>query len=1295
MAEISGTIENDVLNGTNESDHIQGLDGNDIIYGLDGNDFLEGNMGNDSIDGGNGNDTLRGGQGLDILIGGLGNDSILGDAGNDSLQGNAGNDILDGGDGDDTLQGGKDQDLLFGGIGNDSIMGDSGLDTIYGGDGDDTLSGGDHDDLLFGDIGDDSLQGNTGNDILHGGLGNDVLRGGQDQDKLHGEEGNDIIYGDMGLDTIYGGMGNDTLYGGEHNDSLTGGDDDDVLSGDEGNDYLDGGEGNDTLQGGADDDSLYGGDGIDLLEGGDGNDFLQGNDGMDSLEGGDGNDTLRGGKDNDVLIGNRGNDVLYGDYGGDTIEGSEGNDSIHGNSGNDVLFGNDGNDLIFGGKDDDFLDGGEGDDNLAGNLGNDTLHGGGGNDVFVINPGDGDDTIEDFDAASKGEYIDLREFKDLQDFSQLNFTASGNDTRLQFAGQTITLKNTNPASIQKEDILGSSSVTLYHVDAVMGKNFFIQGIDLSSPDVRIDLSAFDTLSNLNQLNLFEEIQGSNKPPLSYGKTDVSPGSVNTKIVLPLGQILTLEGVKKSDVEQAIADGKVVLKNQTESYINHWSTEQGALLEWSPIPGGMSTTPDGYDAIINPLHQTSSSLAPLSSSAGGHSSTLEKVIFTATNGFLEANQGAINNFLKEVPIGVAYKIPVKLLGVAEKLLNLGISLEKYESAHGESIKAKVLVGANVAAEGIVGTAAGAAVVGLAEGIATLVTGAAVALSWPVTLPIGIVVGGAAAFAFGYGGTDANNDGIDEGSFLETFSLGANKIYDTIFKDPQDNTQNISDPLFDNHQGTPNLYVINDDPRVDAYDISDIIGSYELGKIGSPAFLQAFYQNNGFHFYSLYAPGPEIPYGTVPDGFQIPTGTYEGPGLKIMYRLQNPDSPGESALIPFITAVHLSEGNTTMGDLVKLPGWMLESIDLTNIDLSRIDLSGTDFTFNDSLHIIVDNLGNPVDFSEVVNSVGIMDYTFDTNFFDTNLTIDPLEPIFVTDLSPFTTTPIPEDKPPHLPYVDLPDLPFIVIISPLTDTQEETHTEGYDFTGSLLSGITWTGELFTEVTLTYNFDLTQAQYSGSYIGTGSIAAMTAQQQAQVILALKEFAAHANIVFKTAAPGETADITFYLGDTVNEEGAPAHGLSINYLEKGSALISHAEVVINNMYMDFTPGSQAFYALLHELGHTLGLSDAPALSALSESVMAHPSVSFATGLLPKDIEALQLLYGENLTLTTPLNYNSVSVDMLEGKLGSDALKGDTATLETTITDDMKMAILGQNNTLKLLGTDVLYSAADDFIVS
>lgn len=79
---------------------------------------------------------------------------------------------------------------------------------------------------------------------------------------------------------------------------------------------------------------------------------------------------------------------------------------VHGDGGADWLIGQAGDDVTHGGADDDHIYGMEGDDRLFGETGDDLISGGAGNDTFGYVPGDGLDTISDFNTGNSGTLND-------------------------------------------------------------------------------------------------------------------------------------------------------------------------------------------------------------------------------------------------------------------------------------------------------------------------------------------------------------------------------------------------------------------------------------------------------------------------------------------------------------------------------------------------------------------------------------------------------------------------------------------------------------------------------------------------------------------------------------------------------------------------------------------------------------------------------------------------------------------------------------------------------------------------
>ena len=260
-------------------------------------------------------------------------------------------------------------------------------------------------------------------------------------DMLRGTNVVDRIYGATGDDTLDAGAGDDVLDGGPGNDTLTGGVGNDV--------YLFGyGDGQDTLADGASGDSdalalfagagpadvelerfasdlvvklrgaldqmtvrdQFAGDGIDRLDFADGSFW-------DRIEIAaripnrltEGPDTYTGSAYVDTIFGRGGADRLFGQAGDDLIDGGDGADELHGGDGDDRLLGQADADWISAGKGADTLEGGAGadslygdddDDVLIGGPGDDTLNGGAGSDTYRFAPGDGRETIDNYDVAA-------------------------------------------------------------------------------------------------------------------------------------------------------------------------------------------------------------------------------------------------------------------------------------------------------------------------------------------------------------------------------------------------------------------------------------------------------------------------------------------------------------------------------------------------------------------------------------------------------------------------------------------------------------------------------------------------------------------------------------------------------------------------------------------------------------------------------------------------------------------------------------------------------------------------------
>jgi Ca2+-binding RTX toxin-like protein len=311
---------------------------------------------------------------------------------------------------DDSIIDTTANDLINAGAGSDWVSKSAG--------GDDIINLGDGNDVLitqYYDAGKLIANGGKGRDYLSAGAGNDVIEGGEGDDGLFGGGGNDLIYGDVRGNTqdyiTQGATQQGTGLQGE------------LVSGDDGDDKIFTGAGNDLIGGGNGDDLIVSGGGDDMIFSD--NDMAthqpQGFTGgwwttwrYDSSSsvltnvflgsGGSGNDVIYAGAGDDHVNAGGGNNVVFGEAGNDGLLGGSDNDILMGGAGNDVLTGWSGDDVLVGGADNDIMYGDSsanidntysGNDILIGGTGNDEMHGDAGNDTYIINAGDGVDSIYD------------------------------------------------------------------------------------------------------------------------------------------------------------------------------------------------------------------------------------------------------------------------------------------------------------------------------------------------------------------------------------------------------------------------------------------------------------------------------------------------------------------------------------------------------------------------------------------------------------------------------------------------------------------------------------------------------------------------------------------------------------------------------------------------------------------------------------------------------------------------------------------------------------------------------------
>ncbi|WP_207905552.1 FG-GAP-like repeat-containing protein [Caulobacter sp. BK020] len=462
--------------------------------------------GDDIFVGGAGDDTLYGRAGWDWLDGGAGDDTLDGGSQNDTLLGAAGKDLLRGGDGDDYIAGGDGHEGgdgqgggLFGGAGNDVLVGGAGMDGLWGEDGDDTFivdeDGGATYDSFIGGAGSNTIS----YERFSAGVGIDLGARSPSDSSQH------IWYGDYfwDVENATGTAFNDTMVGDAIGNILKGGAGADSIGGRDGGDILEGGAGADFLWGdGGYDWVQYTGSSagvyIDLSTGeafggdADGDVF----DSIESVSGSKLADQLKGDAGDNYLVGKEGDDWLVATTGADMLIGDEGKDFVDysaatagvslnlggytptgqatgsGYSGLAASQSYIGVEGVVGSAYADSLSAGDGDQTFVGGAGNDTLSGGAGTDTYVLNLGDGADTIvEDnggWNILSLGEGIkasDLVMGTAGGTNGWLSVTVRGGNASAYVGGNFAQLTN---ARVKTIDFNGGGQLDIGSVDYAVG-----------------------------------------------------------------------------------------------------------------------------------------------------------------------------------------------------------------------------------------------------------------------------------------------------------------------------------------------------------------------------------------------------------------------------------------------------------------------------------------------------------------------------------------------------------------------------------------------------------------------------------------------------------------------------------------------------------------------------------------------------------------------------------------------------------------------------------------------------------
>lgn len=386
------------------------------------------------------------------------------------------------------LTGTDHSDWLMGREGDDKLNGGAGDDNYYyrRGDGRDTIidsaSRIESNTLEFGEgIGSDdlTLRLDNGKLILQTGVtGDDIELSGFDPADPYGPHAVESFRFADGAVLTYAELVDRGIF-------IAGSDGDDGLTGTAAHDVIDAGAGNDRLAGGKGGDALYGGEGDDTY-------VYNRGDGIVTIDDvammGEGN-TLQFGKgitlddmvrslhfvaptddapgDFIIRLGDAGDeihllgfdpeDAEFGTHAVETFQFADGSALnfrqmvrntfvVQGDSGNEVLSGTNLSDRLYGYEGNDSLSGGLGDDVLTGGSGDDILAGGAGGDVYILDLGDGNDTL--FDAAVPGEN-NLVVFGDGVTRDSLRFEQEAGGLRIRYSdADSVLLSDYVPADNQ-------------------------------------------------------------------------------------------------------------------------------------------------------------------------------------------------------------------------------------------------------------------------------------------------------------------------------------------------------------------------------------------------------------------------------------------------------------------------------------------------------------------------------------------------------------------------------------------------------------------------------------------------------------------------------------------------------------------------------------------------------------------------------------------------------------------------------------------------------------------------------
>jgi hypothetical protein len=152
---------------------------------------------------------------------------------------------------------------------------------------------------------------------------------------------------------------------------------------------------------------------------------------------------------------------------------------IHGTDEGETLPTYSTNDVIHGYGGDDTINAGNGSDTLIGGAGSDYLEGGNGNDVYIWNPGDGNDTINDYSYYKSYDETGVLKIGEGVDPSEIEITRSGNDIIfiISETGERLTVQNWHSGAVNQLTSIEFADGTVWTPSQVNAMTHVLRGTD--------------------------------------------------------------------------------------------------------------------------------------------------------------------------------------------------------------------------------------------------------------------------------------------------------------------------------------------------------------------------------------------------------------------------------------------------------------------------------------------------------------------------------------------------------------------------------------------------------------------------------------------------------------------------------------------------------------------------------------------------------------------------------------------------------------------------------------------------